>query len=113
MRAIGDPGLAARLSRREDLPGIAETMRIERLAQLAHEAQVRLGEDERHVVDLLEADTVLPGDGAAHGRAHFQDLSARPPIAWQLVPRGCRFRPTFCQDLWRYHSKSKVNSEGK
>src|ERR1700687_725559 len=58
MRAIGGPALAAGLARREDLAGVAEVARVEGIAQASHEVEIRLGEDERHVVDLLEADAV-------------------------------------------------------
>src|SRR5215813_8729170 len=76
MRAVGDAALAAGLARGEDLAGIAEAARIEGLAELAHEGEIRLGEDERHVVHLLETDAVLARDGAAHFRADLEDLAA-------------------------------------
>src|SRR5262249_7080838 len=77
MRAVGDAALAAGLARGEDLAGIAEAARVESLAKLMHEGEVRLAEDERHVVHLLEPDAVLAGDGAADLGAALEDLAAR------------------------------------
>src|SRR5262249_14044033 len=48
-----------------------------RLAELVHEREVGLAEDERHVVHLLEPDAVLAGDGAADLGADLEDLAAR------------------------------------
>src|SRR5215472_12238259 len=77
MRAVGDAALAAGLARGEDLAGIAEAARVESLAKLMHEGEVRLAEDERHVVHLLEPDAVLARDGAADLGADLEDLAAR------------------------------------
>src|SRR5215470_9608669 len=85
MRTIGDARLAAGLARGEDLARIAEPVRVPRLAHAAHGVQVRLGEDERHVVHLLEPDAVLARDGAADVRADLEDLSARLDHALDLA----------------------------
>src|SRR5690242_18582682 len=77
MRTVGDAALAAGLARGEDLAGIAEAAGVEGLAELAHEGEVGLAEDERHVIHLLEADAVLARDGAAHLGADLEDLAAR------------------------------------
>src|SRR5215813_2017394 len=77
MRTVSDARLAAGLARGEDLAGIAEPARIPRLPHAAHGMQIRLGEDERHVVHLLEPDAVLARDGAADVRADLEDLAAR------------------------------------
>src|SRR6266536_59594 len=77
MLAVGGADFHARLAGREDLPRVAEPARIERLLHAVHAGEIGLGEDERHVVDLLEPDAVLAGDGAAHLGADLQDLAAR------------------------------------
>src|SRR5262245_65400184 len=77
MRAVGDTALAAGLARGEDLAGVAEATRVESLAELVHEREVGLAEDERHVVHLLEPDPVLARDGTADLGAHLEDLAAR------------------------------------
>src|SRR5439155_10262399 len=77
MLAVGWADFHARLAGREDLPRVAEPARIERLLHAVHAGEIGLGEDERHVVDLLQPDAVLAGDGAAHLGADLQDLPAR------------------------------------
>src|SRR3990172_1833021 len=77
MWAVGGPTIAAGLARREDLAGVAEVARVEGIAQAPHVVEIALGEDEGHVVHLLEADAMLARDGAAHVRADLQDLAAR------------------------------------
>src|SRR6266851_1442696 len=69
MRTVGDARLTTGLARGEDLAGIAQAARVPGVPYAAHGVQVRLGEDERHVVDLLEPDAVLARDRAADFRA--------------------------------------------
>src|SRR5713101_7773815 len=68
MRPVRGPTLAAGLSRREDLAGVAEIARVESLAQAPHKSEIGLGEDQGHVVYFLQADAVLARDGAADVR---------------------------------------------
>src|SRR5207244_8218602 len=77
MRTIGDARLATGLARGEDLAGIAQAARVPGFPHAAHGVQVRLGEDERHVVHLLEPDAVLARDRAADIGADLEDLAAR------------------------------------
>src|SRR5712691_3321007 len=78
VRPVGDRAdFDARLLRREDLAGVAEPARIERFLQTPHQLQVRLAEDERHEVRLLEPDPVLAGDRAADLGADLHDLGSR------------------------------------
>src|SRR6266849_10499554 len=77
MRTVGRANLDAGLVAGEDLAGIAEAGRIERVFHQPHAREIGLREDERHVVRLLEPDAVLARDGAAHLGADLQDLRAR------------------------------------
>ena len=74
---VGARHLAAQSRRWKYLPRIAEAGGVERLLHPVHARQISLGEDEGHVVRLLEPDAVLARDGAAHLRAHLQDLGPR------------------------------------
>ncbi len=47
------------------------------MTEPAHAVEIGLGEDQRHVVRLLEPDPVLARDGAAHLGADLEDLPAR------------------------------------
>src|SRR4029453_4763200 len=77
VRAIRDAGLAAGLAAGEHLAGVAEPGGVEGVLDPAHALQVRPGENERHIVRLLEADAVLARDGAAPLGPDLEDLPAR------------------------------------
>src|SRR5574337_1160572 len=70
------PDLDARLGRREDLPGVEQPAGIKDPLHLAHGLQVVAGELQRHVVPLLQADTMLAGEAAAHLDAGLDDLGS-------------------------------------
>src|SRR5262245_38537437 len=59
VRPVGDgPRLAAGLLGRKDLPGVAESRRVERVLEMLHERKIRSRKDKWHEVGLLEADAV-------------------------------------------------------
>src|SRR5262249_29424400 len=71
-----DATLAAGLARGEDLARIAEATRIESLAQLAHEGEIGLAEDQRHVAPLRTPYPARAGTGPADLGADLEDLAA-------------------------------------
>src|SRR5919108_5361463 len=60
--------------RREDLAGVAEVLGVEDRPHSLHRGQVRLSEDQRHVVPLLDTDAVLAAETPPHGCADAEDL---------------------------------------
>src|SRR5262249_61020481 len=75
VRPVGHgPDLDAGLLGGEDLPGIAESPRIEGGLEASHQVEVSHREDERHEVGLLQADAVLAGDRAADLGTDAHDL---------------------------------------
>src|SRR5688500_16090017 len=68
--------LTAALVCRERLARVEAFAGPEGPLELRHRRHVRLGEDQRHVVALLDTDAVLPGDRSARLNANAQDLPA-------------------------------------
>src|SRR5712692_9939541 len=62
--------------RREDLPGVHEPIGVKDPLHLPHRLQVVVAEHQRHKVPLLEADSMFPGEAAAHLDAGLDDLRA-------------------------------------
>src|SRR5262249_10325071 len=77
MRAVRDTALAAGLARGEDLAGVAEAARVERLTELVHARERALADEDRQVARLLEPDAVPARDGAADLGADLEDPAAR------------------------------------
>ena len=69
--------LTAPTAPREDLVGVGETRRVERVPQPGLRVEVVGHEDERHRVALLQADAVLAGQHAPGVDARAEDLVAR------------------------------------
>ena len=66
----------AAVQRRHGLAGIEQAGRIERGLDGMELGQFRAAELHAHLVDLLDADAVLAGDGAADFHAQLQDAAA-------------------------------------
>ena len=79
------PVLGAAHQRRDDLARIEQAGRIEGPLDGAHPLALGRRELHAHRRQLLDADAVLAGDGAAHGDAEVEDLGAEGLGAMQLV----------------------------
>src|SRR5688572_14442078 len=73
--AVGPGDLSAQARRRQHLAGIAETLWIDRVAQLLHHVEIVGGKHPRHVVLLVRADAMLTGNRPAGLDTVLQNLS--------------------------------------
>src|ERR1039458_4284712 len=59
------------------LAGVGDAQRVERGAQAHHAVDLVRVEHHGQIVELLDADAVLAGDGAAHLNAQLQDAASQ------------------------------------
>src|ERR671925_1708308 len=74
MRGVFAGFFAAQARSRKNLAGIRKLQRIEGAADALHGGEVRFGEHFGHHALFFFADAVFPGNGAASGKAEFQDF---------------------------------------
>src|SRR5262245_61273233 len=70
---------------RDHLARIRATVRVEHISESAHRRERLIGEDEMHVLELVEADAVFAGDGTARVHTRGHDLPHRRMNARLLV----------------------------
>src|SRR6185437_5637860 len=84
LRHRANANFAAALARRENLAGIEQPRRIERVAHPAHQRQIRLAKQQRHQPILFHSHAVLASDCAAHLDAETDNCVGRRNRALEL-----------------------------